>query len=110
MVLPGNNGSLRLLHVKERGMIFPTGECRVRYRGSEGLECALAGRPRRALKKILQESDVPPWIRARTPLIYINNQLAWIAGVGVCEGFQSDNGVNGWAVNWQMPVVEAPEH
>jgi tRNA(Ile)-lysidine synthase len=53
---------------------------------------------------------VPPWIRARTPLIYINNQLAWIAGVGVCEGFQSDNGVNGWAVNWQMPVVEAPEH
>lgn len=110
MVLPGNNGSLRLLHVKEAGMIFPTGECRVRYRGSEGLECALAGRPRRALKKIMQESDVPPWIRARTPLIYIDNQLAWIAGVGVCEGFQTDKGSNGWAVNWQLPVVEAPEH
>jgi tRNA(Ile)-lysidine synthase len=110
MVLPGNNGSLRLLHVKEHGMIFPTGECRVRYRGSEGLEVALAGRPRRALKKILQESDVPPWIRARTPLIYIDNQLAWIAGVGVCEGFQADKSSNGWAVNWQMPVVEAPEH
>ena len=110
MVLPGNNGSLRLLQSREGGMVFPQGECRVRYRGAEGLECALAGRPRRALKKILQESDVPPWVRARTPLIFIDNQLAWIAGVGVCEGFQINNGGNGWAVNWQMPVVEAPEH
>lgn len=110
MVLPGNNGSLRLLHVNNAGMVFPTGECRVRYRNADGLECALAGRPRRALKKIMQESDIPPWIRARTPLLYIDNQLAWIAGVGVCEGFQADKGSNGWAVNWQMPVVEAPEH
>ncbi|TFH73088.1 tRNA lysidine(34) synthetase TilS [Gammaproteobacteria bacterium LSUCC0112] len=110
MVLPGNNGSLRLLQSKEAGMVFPAGECRVRYRSADGLECALAGRPRRALKKILQESDVPPWIRARTPLLFIDDQLAWIAGVGVCEGFQADKGSSGWAVNWQMPVNEAPEH
>jgi tRNA(Ile)-lysidine synthase len=99
LVLPGN-GVLRLHPVSEGGMRWPDGECRVLYRQG-GERCALAGRPRRALKKIMQEADIPPWIRTRTPLLYVDGELAWIPGAGVCEGF-AGNGV-GWAVVWQMP-------
>lgn len=99
LVLPGN-GAVRLFQIAQGGMRLPQGECRIRYR-SGGERCALPGRPHRALKKILQESAIPPWVRARTPLLYVDGELAWIAGVGVCEGFQTDG--PGWAVAWQMP-------
>ena len=104
-VLPGN-GSLRLIRAghehRHNAMRLPTGECVVRYRRG-GEQCALPGRPQRALKKILQESALPPWVRERTPLLYIDNKLAWIVGVGVCDGFQVVDEDTGWAVSWQMP-------
>jgi len=37
--------------------------------------------PRKTLKNLFQESDTPPWER-QAPLLYINNQLIGIAGVG----------------------------
>jgi tRNA(Ile)-lysidine synthase len=40
-------------------------------------------RPRRSLKKLLQEARVPPWQRGCTPLIYCGEDLVWAAGVGV---------------------------
>ena len=121
LVLPGN-GTLRLIQVRQGGMRLPESACQVFYRhyarndaaDSENLlsgsfDCALAGRPRRPLKKILQESQLPPWDRSRVPLVFIGDRLAWIAGVGVCEGFQVAPGETGWAVNWQMPFAEEPE-
>ncbi|MDO9519835.1 MAG: tRNA lysidine(34) synthetase TilS [Pseudohongiella sp.] len=126
LVLPGN-GTLRLIQARQGGMRLPQSQCHVLYRhysrhdwsqhdlgATENLlggsfDCALAGRPRRSLKKILQESDVPPWDRSRVPLIFSGEQLAWIGGVGVCEGFQVADGETGWAVNWQMPLAEEPE-
>lgn len=38
--------------------------------------------PRKTLKNLFQESDTPPWER-QAPLLYINNQLIAVAGVGV---------------------------
>jgi tRNA(Ile)-lysidine synthase len=121
LVLPGN-GTLRLIQVRQGGMRLPDAPCQVFYRHysqhdlgpdenllSGSFDCALAGRPRRSLKKILQESDVPPWDRSRVPLVFSGEQLAWIGGVGVCEGFQVADGEAGWAVNWQMPLAEEPE-
>ncbi len=120
LVLPGN-GILRLIQVAQGGMCLPEAPTSVSYRqyvsdhaGQHNLldgsfDCALAGRPHRALKKILQESDVPPWLRSRTPLVFVGGQLAWIAGVGVCEGFQQQPGHKGWAVNWQLPEAQEPE-
>lgn len=40
-------------------------------------------RPRRALKKLLQESAVPPWQRACLPLLWRGGELLWAAGIGV---------------------------
>lgn len=38
--------------------------------------------PRKTLKNLFQESDTPPWER-QVPLLYINEQLVAVAGVGV---------------------------
>ncbi|MDA8128381.1 MAG: tRNA lysidine(34) synthetase TilS [Betaproteobacteria bacterium] len=41
-----------------------------------------AGGPRRSLKNLLQEHDVPPWRRERLPLMWCDGRLAWAAGIG----------------------------
>ena len=38
--------------------------------------------PRKTLKNLFQESDTPPWER-QAPLLYINDQLVAVAGIGV---------------------------
>ena len=38
--------------------------------------------PRKTLKNLFQESDMPPWER-QAPLLYINDELIAVAGVGV---------------------------
>lgn len=38
--------------------------------------------PRKTLKNLFQDSDTPPWER-QAPLLYINDQLVAVAGVGV---------------------------
>lgn len=57
------------------------GVCEVRFRQG-GEVCLLPGRQQHhALKKIFQEQGIPPWIRDRIPLVYVDGQL--VAAVGV---------------------------
>ena len=37
---------------------------------------------RRPLKDLLREAGVPPWWRNALPLLYVDDELVWIAGVG----------------------------
>lgn len=103
--LPGN-GQLRLLAVPGSttlpAMRWPEASCTVRYR-EEGIRARLPGRPAKSLKQLWQEAGVPPWLRDRAPLLYIGNELAWIAGVGVCEGFEAPASEAGWQPEWQIP-------
>ncbi|MBD3610132.1 MAG: tRNA lysidine(34) synthetase TilS [Gammaproteobacteria bacterium] len=55
----------------------------------------------RDLKKLLHESDVPPWLRGYLPLIYIEDELAAIPGICICEGFETDSG-EGWLPVWEL--------
>lgn len=68
-----------------------------------GERCKLARRPTRPLKKILQDSALPPWWRDRLPLIYVDDTLAVIPGVGVCDGFQATPGEPGIRFEWMPP-------
>jgi len=53
-----------------------------------GESCRPAGQAHhRPLKKLLQESNIPPWERERIPLIYIDGRLAEVVGHFVCEPF-----------------------
>jgi tRNA(Ile)-lysidine synthase len=102
-VLPAN-GSLRWYRRSQGGIRASLQDLRVSYR-KPGQLARLAGRPRRALKKILQESHVQPWLRDRVPLVWQGDNLVWICGIGVCEGFQSEAGESAWAIDWQLPVT-----
>ncbi|HAU1685185.1 TPA: tRNA lysidine(34) synthetase TilS [Legionella pneumophila] len=50
------------------------------------------------LKKLFQEWQVPPWVRDRVPLIYINGQLACVVGYAVSDLFFTDNPQEAWVV------------
>ena len=46
-------------------------------------------RPRRTLKNLLQEAAMPPWLRARLPLIYCGEHLVALPGIGVDCAYQA---------------------
>jgi tRNA(Ile)-lysidine synthase len=59
-----------------------------------------------ALKKLLQASAVPPWLRDRIPLIYVDGQLAAVAGLGVGKAYAV--GGRGWVLSWsELPEIAA---
>jgi len=66
-----------------------------------GERCAPVGRGRHhALKKLFQEQGIPPWQRTRIPLIYVDDRLAAVAGLWVCEPFQAGPGEPGVLIRW----------
>jgi tRNA(Ile)-lysidine synthase len=72
----------------------------VRWRQG-GERCRPAGRRHHhSLKKLFQDSGIPPWERSRIPLIYIGDELAAIAGLWVCESFQAGPAEAGLRIDW----------
>jgi tRNA(Ile)-lysidine synthase len=61
---------------QQRGLI----EYRERF-GAEKIQIKSHG-PRKTLKNLFQESETPPWER-QALLLYINDELIAVAGVGV---------------------------
>lgn len=52
------------------------------------------------LKKLLQASHVPPWLRGRVPLIHVGGTLAAVAGVCVTHDYAAEGTRAGWVVQW----------
>lgn len=50
--------------------------------GSERLKPSLH-RPSKSLKQLFQEQEIPPWRRTRLPLLYLGEQLIFVAGLGM---------------------------
>ncbi len=59
-------------------------------KGSEKIQIK-PNSPRKTLKNLFQESDIPPWER-QAPLLYINDELIAVAGVGVSYPHLVENG------------------
>lgn len=57
-------------------------------------------RPRRSLKKVLQEAALAPWTRDTLPLLFCGNQLVWVSGIGIDCRFQTPEGGTGLVVTW----------
>lgn len=69
---------------------------RVRLRQG-GEVCELAGRGHhRKLKKLLQESGLPPWRRERLPLLYVDGALAAVGDAWICAPFAARSDEAGW--------------
>lgn len=65
-----------------------------------GMYCRVAGRPRKSLKKLLQELSVPPWLRDRVPLLFVDGELAAVADLCICDGFVADPGSAAVMLRW----------
>lgn len=104
----------KMRHLKDNGLIYSLategaglrveGDAVLNLRYRQGGEtCKLQGRRTRTLKKILQDANIAPWLRDRVPLLYYDEELVCIPGVGICEGWQADVNESGWQVVWVPP-------
>lgn len=69
--------------------------------GGEQFKPDLA-KPTRTLKHLLQEAKIPPWQRQRLPLIYSDDTLAIVPGIGVACGLQARENELGLLVIWEQ--------
>ena len=73
---------------------------RIKFReGSERFKPQLS-RPHRSLKVMLQNADMPPWLREQLPLIYMDERLVIIPNVAVDAGLQANSDEMGLVVEW----------
>ena len=110
--LPDDNGELWAEPVEGPGLdpaLWDTGRITVRYRQG-GETCRPAGRKTtREVKRLFQEKGIPPWLRERTPLIYIDERLAAVGGWWICEGFAGPPNRNTIRLRWARPrSVQGP--
>lgn len=97
------NGLLRLRETQGEGISTDKlSSLSIRYRQG-GESCRLVGRPSKSLKKILQESETPPWLRSRIPLLYDGDSLAYIPGLGVSENFAAKGTEPSCIIEWVPP-------
>jgi tRNA(Ile)-lysidine synthase len=103
LALPGSGGVLTATAGTGCGIraaAVPADCVRVAWRQG-GEHCMPAGRRHHhSLKKLFQERGIPPWERSRIPLIYIQDRLAAVAGLWVCEPFQARPAESGYMINW----------
>jgi tRNA(Ile)-lysidine synthase len=88
--LPGL-GTLLMVETTEDGFLAPPdGTLEVRFR--QGGETAKpAGRKTRPLKKILQDYQVPPWLREKIPLFYRDGELLAVGDLFVTDHWHVRN-------------------
>lgn len=96
--IPGTGKRLRLQPTTGGGLAqawLRAAPWQVQWRRG-GERCLLPGRTHRhRLKKLLQEAGVPPWERARLPLVYVDGRLAAVADRWVCQPFAARAGEPG---------------
>jgi len=62
-------------------------------------------RPTRAIKQLLQEARVPPWMRQALPFVWCGDELAAVAGLGIALQFQAGPDEPGWSLDWRPAAL-----
>ncbi len=101
---PQNNGFLVAKKTEGQGLDCDFKEVVIRFRQG-GESCRPIGSNcSKSLKKLFQEKNISPWLRDRTPLLYVGEQLAVVVGVCFCEPFGVDDNVSGWRFEWSLSL------
>ena len=84
-----------------RADLCPNNRVEIRYRhGGETIQPA--GRTyHHALKKLLQENAVLPWLRNRIPLLYVDGKFAAVPGMWIDAGFVGSDTEECWQLEWE---------
>jgi tRNA(Ile)-lysidine synthase len=99
-------GRIALESTGEAGFFLEPGET-LRLDWREGGErCSPVGRGgSNSLKKLLQERDIPPWWRARVPLLYLEDELLCVGDLWLCQSSRYRDFAPGedrlWHLVWQ---------
>jgi len=80
--------------------LVTAGNLCLKYRQGGEL-CRPPGGKNRSLKKLLQEYKVPPWLRDRWPLLYLDEKLIAVPGVFICDGMEASDARDELWVDWE---------
>jgi tRNA(Ile)-lysidine synthase len=101
--LPAGMGRL-LVEKGEIGIplqLWKSGDIQVRFR-SGGERCRPPGRGHsKSLKKLYQEIGIPPWLRQRLPLVFVDEQLVAVGDLHYCIPTESQSGSAGIILRWE---------
>ncbi|MFA7349868.1 MAG: tRNA lysidine(34) synthetase TilS [Methylotenera sp.] len=102
LTLP-DGGQLHFKQVSGTGLALKFGMTKLRITNRDGGERFKPNslRPTRTLKHLLQEANIPPWQRAHLPLIYWQDTLAYVPGIGVASGLPAGFNEIGLEIIWQ---------
>ncbi len=105
LIMP-SGGKLIFKQVIGAGLSLKQGVTKLRITNREGGERFKpdASRPTRTLKYLLQEVNMPPWQRMYMPLVYWEDKLAYVPGIGVACELQAQTNELGLEVCWQDSV------
>lgn len=61
-----------------------------------------------SVSHLLKKRGIPPWQRQRWPTLWVDGELAWVAGLGACHGYLSQQRTdkNCVAIDWQQTPTE----
>ena len=107
LMLP-NGGQLQFRQVTGAGLALKFGMTKLRITNRDGGERFKPNmlRPTRTLKHLLQEANIPPWQREYLPLIYWQDTLAYVPGIGIAHELQAAEHELGIEITWQDAPVK----
>jgi tRNA(Ile)-lysidine synthase len=80
------------------GLVFPPqGQIEIRFR--QGGELFNWHGQTKQLKKLFQQWGIPPWLRGRIPLLYVNTQLAAVIGYAMSDRYYRENSANAYQLS-----------
>lgn len=91
---PGTGNGVSAAAIRDRSVT-------VRFRQG-GEQLLLPGRAHHhPLKKFLNECGVPPWWRARLPIVYVDDEIAAVANFAVCAPFAARDAEASLRLSWE---------
>ena len=106
LLLPSGLG---ILHAEpaEQGIsayAWESGNITIGFRAG-GERCRPLGRSgSKSLKNLFQEHAIPPWQRGRIPLVKINNVLAAVGDIWLCDTFKADAAETAVRLRWERCI------
>jgi tRNA(Ile)-lysidine synthase len=108
LVLPNHLGRITCTQILGKGihaaMFNPERDISVRFRHGGEVFHPQGRSGSHPLKKLFQEWDVAPWLRDRTPLLYVGDECVAVVGYAIAKKYLAGENELGWRVEL-IPVA-----